>query len=512
MSTPSPSSAPTATRSPVGGLITLSAAQFLIALDFSIIFVALPEIGSELTLSGSAMQWVVSAYSVFFAGFLIVGGRVGDRIGARKLFMAALVLFGVASLLGGIAANAALLLIARGAQGVAAACLQPSVLALVNTTFPAGRERTRALAVWGTVGASGLAAGVVIGGLLTTLSWRWTFLVNLPFAVLCVLAAPRFLPGRSDGGRHSALNVLNAVLCTAMVLVSVLGLTLAADIGWTEPATLGSFAAGAVLLVLFGLRERGSGQPLVDPVLRRTRSLVMGCGSSALYMASVAGVEFYLVTLLLQDGRGYTPLAAGVAFLPLAACITFGNMIAGKLVGPLGVRRCLTLAFVIGAVGLLLLGLSARDHGYLTGMLPGLIVSGLGHGMIYTTMFVGGTRDVDDRNQGVAGALMTTTQYAGGALGVAALVLVLGTDPGDGAFRTGFLLAGGIAVAGAVLAWLGFTPGGQDAAASPDRDAEPAGGAAAAGASGADGAGAVGAPVEGGRADGVRAPAKAGES
>ncbi|MFF1543789.1 MFS transporter [Streptomyces sp. NPDC058291] len=464
MSLPTPPSAPTASRSPVGGLITLSAAQFLIALDFSVIFVALPDIGSDLSLSGSAMQWVVSAYSVFFAGFLIVGGRVGDRLGARTLFMAALVIFGVASLLGGLAANAALLLVARGAQGVAAAALQPSILALVNTTFPAGRERTRALAVWGTVGASGLAAGVVIGGLLTTVSWRWTFFVNLPFAVLCALAAPRFLPGRTERGRTAALNVLNAVLCTALVLVSVLGLTLAADIGWTDPLTLASFLAGAVLLVLFALRERGSARPLVDPVLRRTRSLLMGCCSSALYMASVAGVEFYLVTLLLQDGRGYAPLAAGIAFLPLAACITLGNMIAGKLLGALGVRRCLTLAFAVGAAGLVLLGLSARHHGYAAAMLPGLVVSGLGHGMIYTSMFVGGTRDVDDRNQGVAGALMTTTQYAGGALGVAALILVLGTDPGDGAFRTGFLLAGGIAVAGATLAWLGFAPAAESAA------------------------------------------------
>ncbi|MFJ3235180.1 MFS transporter [Streptomyces sp. NPDC086787] len=473
MPLPTTSTTPTASRSPVGGLITLSAAQFLIALDFSVIFVALPDISSGLELSGSAMQWVVSAYSVFFAGFLIVGGRVGDRVGARKLFMAALVLFGIASLLGGIAANAALLLVARGAQGVAAACLQPSILALVNTTFPPGRERTRALAVWGTVGASGLAAGVVIGGLLTSLSWRWTFFVNLPFAVLCALAAPRFLPGRTERSRTNALNVLNAVLCTATVLVSVLGLTLAADTGWTDPLTLASFLAGAVLLVLFAVRERSSGQPLVDPVLRRTRSLLMGCGSSALYMASVAGVEFYLVTLLLQNGRSYTPLAAGIAFLPLAACITFGNMIAGKLVGVLGVRRCLTLAFAVGAAGLTLLGLSAHHHGYLVAMLPGMAVSGLGHGMIYTSMFVGGTRDVDDRNQGVAGALMTTTQYAGGALGVAALVLVLGTHPDDGTFRTAFLLAGAVAVIGAALAWIGFGPGTRTAAEQPEALAEP---------------------------------------
>lgn len=459
---------PAASRGLLGGLITLSAAQFLIALDFSVIFVALPDISADLDLSGTAKQWVVSAYSVFFAGFLIVGGRLGDRLGARKLFMAALVLFGVASLLGGLAANAALLLITRALQGIAAACLQPSILALVNTTFPAGKERTRALAVWGTVGASGLAAGVVIGGLLTSLSWRWTFFVNLPFAVLCVLAAPKFLPGRSEHGRTTTLNVLNAVLCTATVLVSVFGLTLAADAGWTDPLTLGSFLAGALLLALFAGRERVSTQPLVDPALRRTRSLVMGMCSSALYMASVAGVEFYLVTLLLQDGRDYAPLAAGIAFLPLAACITFGNMIAGKIVGPLGVRHSLALAFTVGALGLALLGVSATHHSYLAALLPGLVISGLGHGMIYTSMFVGGTRDVDDRNQGVAGALMTTTQYAGGAFGVAALVLVLGTDPGDGAFRTAFLLAGGVALAGAVIAWIGF-------AATTQADTEAAG-------------------------------------
>ncbi|MET8729289.1 MFS transporter [Streptomyces parvus] len=461
-----------AERGLTGGLLTLSAAQFLIALDFSVIFVALPSMGAELNLSGSAVQWVVSAYSVFFAGFLIAGGRIGDRLGARNMFIAALVLFGVSSLLGGLAGDASLLLIARGAQGVAAAALQPAILALVNTTFPAGRERTRALAVWGAVGASGLAAGVVIGGLLTTVSWRWTFFVNLPFAVVCALAAPRLLPARAEGGTRVPLNIINAVLCTATVLVFALSLTLAADSGWTAPATLISLAVGAALLALFVVQERTSRQPLVAPVLRRTRSLVVGCGSSALYMASVAGVEFYLVTLLLQDGRGYEPLAAGIAFLPLAACITLGNVLAGRLLNILDVRRTLTLAFVIGAAGLILLGLSTSSHDYLTALLPGLVVSGLGHGMIYTSMFVGGTRDVADHNQGVAGAMMTTTQYAGGALGVAVVVLVLGTDIGDGAFRAAFLLAAGLAVAGAALAWTGFTAtSGKASAPAPDEEA-----------------------------------------
>ncbi|MEU5099050.1 MFS transporter, partial [Streptomyces sp. NPDC020996] len=458
----------TSPKSPLAGLATLSAAQFLIALDFSVIFVALPSMGSDLRLSGSTTQWVVSAYAVFFAGFLIVGGRAADRMGPRNMFTAALLLFGGASLAGGAAGNASLLLIARGAQGVAAATLQPSILALVNTTFRPGRERTRALAVWGTVGASGLAAGVVIGGLLTTVSWRWTFFVNLPFAAVCALAAPRLLPGRTDTGKTIPLNILSAVLCTATVLVSVLGLTLAADVGWTDPLALSSFAAAVALLALFAARERGSAQPLVESSLRSTRTLLVGCGASALYMASVAGSEFYLVTLLLQEGRGYEPLAAGIAFLPLAVCITLGNMTAGRLINSLGVQRTLPLAFTIGAAGLVLLAVSVHNHSYLTGMLPGLLTSGIGHGMIYTSMFVGGTRDVADHNQGVAGALMTTTQYAGGALGVAVLVLVLGTDPGDSRFLPAFLLTAAIALAGTVWSWAGFrAPATQAATPKP---------------------------------------------
>ncbi|MCZ2523115.1 MFS transporter [Streptomyces sp. HB2AG] len=457
--------APKPSSRAAAGLATLSAAQFLIALDFSVIFVALPSMGADLALSESAVQWVVSAYAVFFAGFLVLGGRAADRIGARTLFVAALLLFGVASLAGGIAQGAAVLLVARAAQGVAAATLQPSILALVNTTFEPGPARTRALAVWGTVGASGLAAGVVLGGLLTTVSWRWTFLVNLPFALVCVLAAPKVLPAPVRLARTAApLNVVSAVLCTATVLVSTLGLTRASEAGWGDRTALACFAATAVLLAAFLLRERSSAQPLVAPVLRRTRTLLAGCGAAALYMASVAGVEFYLVTLALQDQRGFTPLQAGIAFLPLAVCITLGNTVAGRLLTPWGVRRTLSTAFLLGAAGLVLLALSVGLEGYAAAMLPGLLVSGIGHGMIYTSMFVGGTRDVPDSHQGTAGALMTTSQYAGGALGVAVLVLVLGTAPDTGSFAAGFTMAGGIALVGAVLAWTSFAGGARQSA------------------------------------------------
>jgi predicted MFS family arabinose efflux permease len=208
-------------------------------------------------------------------------------------------------------------------------------------------------------------------------------------------------------------------------------------------------------MTAFFLYDRRSARPLVDRSLRRTRTLVVGCAATALYMASV-GNEFFVVTLLLQQDRGYGPLAAGLAFLPLAVMITVGNAVAGRIVGPLGVRRTLTLAFVIDAVGLLLLALQINGDGYVLNLLPGLLVSGLGHGITYTSMFIAGTQDLRDDEQGIGGALMTTSQYLAGALGVAVLVLVLGTTPGKAEFGWAFVTTAAAAALGGVLAWYGL--------------------------------------------------------
>ena len=439
-----------------GGLAVLAIAQFLIALDYSIVYVALPSIGTDLGLSESSIQWVISGYAVFFAGFLIVGGRASDRFGARRLFMAALLLFGVASLVGGLATVPALLLVARAAQGVAAAVLQPAIITLINNSFAPGAQRNRALAVWGTVGASGLAAGVIIGGLLTDASWRWVFFINLPLCAICVLPAPRLLPKIAElRRRHAPLNVLSAVLVTAAVLAAALSLTWAASTGWTSTSTLAGLAVAAVLAIGFLAQERRSADPLVDRRLVRTRSLVVGCGATALYMASV-GNEFYVVTLLLQQAHGYGPIAAGLAFLPMTLAITAGNALAGRLVTQLGVRRLLTTAFVVDAVGLLLLAWSGGGDSYLMSLLPGLLISGIGHGMTYTSMFIAGTAEIDGQHQGTGSALMTTSQYVSGAIGIAILVLVLGPAPGDGRFGWAFVVTAAAAVTGAVLAWFGL--------------------------------------------------------
>lgn len=433
------------------GLLLLSLAQFLIALDYSVIYVALPSIGSSLNLGADTLQWVVSAYAVLFAGFLLVSGRAGDRFGARRILIAALVLFGVAATAGGVANSGALLLTARGAQGLGAALLQPAIIALINRAFAAGPERDRALAVWGTIGASGLAAGALLGGVLTSASWRWTMLVNLPVALLCAAAAPRVLPPDGRRADSRALSAAGAVLATAASLAVVSALTLAAVHGWGDGRTLSLAAAGIVLVAAFLWHEKTSAAPLIDRALRSNAMLRLGAASTALYMASV-GAEFYVITLVLQNRYGYSPLRAGLGFLPLALCIVAGNMLAGRFITRVGSVRLLAVAFVLDAAGLALLAASADGTGYATRMLPGIVVSGIGHGLTYTSMFVTGTGGLRDEDQGTAGAVLTTSQYMSAAASLAILVLVMGSPSAAGTYRDAFATTAAFAAAGAVLA------------------------------------------------------------
>ena len=290
--------------------------------------------------------------------------------------------------------------------------------------------------MWGTVGASGLAAGVIIGGVLSTASWRWVFLINLPLALIGGLAALRLLL-RNESRTSRPLNVPSAVLVTAGMLAAALGLTWAASEGWLAATTVGGIGAAVVLMTGFLLYDRRSARPLVDRGLRRTRTLVIGCAATALYMASV-GNEFFVVTLLLQQDRGYGPLAAGLAFLPLAVMITVGNAVAGRIVGPLGVRRTLTLAFVIDAVGLLLLALQINGDGYVLNLLPGLLISGLGHGITYTAMFIAGTQDLHDDAPGHRGRADDHVPVPGRRARCRGAGVGAGHRTGQGGVRLGF--------------------------------------------------------------------------
>lgn len=431
-------------------LILLSGAQFLIALDYSVVYVALPSIGRDLSMSAATLQWVVSAYAVLFAGFLVLGGRVGDRYGHRRNFVIALAGFGIASLLGGLASNAEMLLTARGMQGLSAALMQPSIIALINLTFTSGAARSRALAVWGTIGASGLAAGAILGGVLTSASWRWTFLINLPIALLCALPARRLLRDNPPRSFTRALSLSGALLATGAALAVVTGATLAATRGWVDPLTLAYTSAGLALGAVFVRHEQRSAAPLIDPALRRDRRLRLGTAATALYMASV-GAEFFVVTLVLQDLHGMSPLQAGLGFLPLAALIVVGNALAGRLIPRFGSVPVLAGAFLVDTLGLGWLALTAGGDSYLLHLLPGILISGLGHGMTYTSMFVTGTSTVADTDQGTAGAVLTTSQYLSAAASLAVLVLVMNQFTGAHAFQAAFAATAAFALLGLVV-------------------------------------------------------------
>ncbi len=449
-------------------LVLVSAAQFLIALDYSIVYLALPGIAASLRIVPALVQWVVSAYAVVFAGFLIAGGRLTDRFGSARMFIIAISLFGVASGAGAAAGNGAVLVAARGVQGLGAALLQPAVLGLIGTRFPTGPVRSRALAVWAAVGAAGLAAGALLGGLLTTASWRFTLLVNVPPTLLCALAAAVWLgTAEPAAARARRIPLLAAVLGTGAVLTLALFLTFGGDQGWTAPVTLACVLLAAALTGWFLRNETTSDNVLIEPALRHDGSVRTGAAAAALYMAS-AGSEFYVLTLLLQTVKHYSPLRAGLAFLPLAIMVTVGSTAAGRAVRRISPPDALAAGFLIALAGLIWLSVTLRSNAYLADILPGLLLSGFGHGAIYTATFIIGSRDVPAAHQGTAGALLTTAQYLSGALTLAVLTLMLGPSRSYPGFTSAFVLLAVAAGAGALLG-IGRKPGGQAPVPSRDR-------------------------------------------
>ncbi len=344
-------------------LVLMSVAQFLIALDYSIVYLALPSIAASLRIVPALIQWVVSAYAVLFAGFLIVGGRLTDRFGPARMFILAISLFGMASGAGAAAGNGAELVAARGVQGLGAALLQPAVLGFIGTRFPAGPARSRALAVWAAVGAAGLAAGALLGGLLTTASWRFTLLVNVPPALLCALAAAVWLGTAKSAGaaRAQRIPLLAAVLGTGAVLTLALCVTFGGQQGWTAPATLACVLLAGALTGWFFRNEATSANTLIEAALRHDGSVRIGAASAALYMAS-AGSEFYVLTLLLQTVKHYSPLRAGLAFLPLAIMVTAGSTATGRAVRKISPPTALTAGFLIALTGLIWLCVTLRSN------------------------------------------------------------------------------------------------------------------------------------------------------
>jgi EmrB/QacA subfamily drug resistance transporter len=411
-------------------LALLSFAMLIVSLDQYIVVVALPDIGRDLGYSPQTLQSVISAYAVATSGFLLLGGRVADLLGRRRMLVTGLVLYAAASLAGGLATGPEVQLTARAVQGLAGALVFPSTLALINTTFPEGRERNRALGIWGGAGAAGLVVGVLLGGVLTrSLGWEAVFFVNVPLAGAALALTYLLVDADGPRDRGRTFDLPGALTVTGAVTALVFALVQGPEIGWGSPGILGAVVAGLALLAVFVLVERRSRDPLVPPRLVTNRLLALAVLIAFLFMATF-GSLLYFLSLYFQDVRGYDALETGVGFLVPTALVVAGSSVAGRLVTRFGLRRTLVAALVIGAAGALALGLAMSPDGSYAALLPGLVAVSIGDGIVFTTMFIAAATGVNDREQGVASAIVSTASGIGAAVGLALLVLVAnaGTD------------------------------------------------------------------------------------
>ncbi|WP_281689728.1 MFS transporter [Pseudonocardia thermophila] len=435
---------PTTVRSRTGLRMTvLAVAQFLVAVDFDIVFVALPQIGRALGFPPDGLQWVVSAFTVVLGGFLLLGGRCADRLGKRRMFAVGMAVFGAASLAGGLATTPAALVAARAVQGLGSALIVPASLALLGATFAEGAERNRAFALWGVAGASGAAVGALGGGALTAaFGWQAVLLVAVPVAAVLVAAA-RVFP--ADGPRRpGAFDAPGAVLATAGATALVYGIVTR---GW-------AIVAGLALLVVFLLVEARTADPLLPPRLLRGRGIAVPTAAVFLFMGAVAAA-YYLITVFLQDVLGFTPLAAGLAFAPMSLLSMAGSgLLFPRLLNRYGPVRALAVGLAGMAAGVAGVAISVPAEDYVV-TLPWLVWA-LFAGVAYPAVYRAVGAAAPAGEQGVAGAVASTAQYVGGAVGLAAILAATGLDHavGDalpGALSTAGLVAALVLAAGAVL-------------------------------------------------------------
>jgi EmrB/QacA subfamily drug resistance transporter len=435
-------------------LILLSLAQFMVILDITVVNVALPSIGADLALDRAALTWVVTIYTLWFGGLLLLGGRLADLLGRRRTFLAGLGVFTAASLMAGLAGDGSVLIAARALQGVGAALLSPSALSIITTTFSGG-ERRRALGAWAALAGAGAAVGVLVGGLLVSgPGWQWVFFVNVPVGVLVAVAVPLTVAA-SPRQAAARVDVPGALLVTAAAGLLIYGLVEAGDRGWGAAGTLGPLAAGLALLGGFVVMERSVAVPLVDLRLLATRPVVAGAG----VMLAASGLlisGFFLNSLLLQRVMGLSALGTGLVFLPVAVATIIGAQAGAHLLGRLGGRPVAATGFALAAVGMALLsGISAGDDA-VTGVLPGFVLASAGVGMAFVTATTAALSRVDPHHAGMVSGVVTTAHELGAALGVAVASTIAGASVDTGSAATSVVVAGfGDAfLAGAVLAGL----------------------------------------------------------
>jgi EmrB/QacA subfamily drug resistance transporter len=402
-------------------LVIVCLAQFMVILDATVVNVALPSIQRDLNFSEADLQWVINSYTLVFGGFLLLGGRAGDLIGRRKVFVAGVVVFTVASLLNGLATSSELLVASRALQGLGGALVSPAALSIITTTFAEGSDRTKALGVWSAIAAGGGAFGLLLGGILTdTLSWEWIFFVNVPIGIATLALALRYVPESRAAHRQASADLPGAITVTAGLIVLVYAIVKAESFGWGSGRTLGLGAVAVGLLALFVVIESRSRAPLIRLGIFRVRSL-LGANCVMLVVAGGLFAFFFFASLYVQRILGYSPLEAGLAFLPVTAGIMIGAVLAQQLVKRIGVRAVAILGMLVAATGLLLLSSASVDGSYTSDILPGLIPQSIGMGLTFVPVTLIATTNVADEDAGLASGLFNTAQQIGGALGLAIL-------------------------------------------------------------------------------------------
>ncbi|MFJ5828542.1 MFS transporter [Streptomyces sp. NPDC093089] len=435
-------------------LVVLLLAQFMLAVDFSILNVALPVIGQGLGFTLGGLQWIATAFALAAAGFTLLFGRVADLIGRRRLFLGGMALLGLSSLAGGLATGPETLMAARVAQGLATAAVTPAGLALLTASFPEGPLRARALGLNGALMSAGFTTGAILGGVLTDLlSWRWAFLVNVPVALAVLLVAPAVL-AESRPAVRPRLDVPGAITVTGGLLALVYGLTAAGEHGWADPAALLALAAGAVLLAAFGLVERRAASPLVPLHVLKRRTVVWGNLAGLVAFVTETSLVF-LMTLHLQDVLGFSPLAAGLSFGVLGAGTVLGGVTASRFIGRFGARGALVSGGLLQAAATLSLYGLGDDRGGLWLLLAATFAGGVGNMLAIVGFMVTATSGIPDGEQGAATGLATMTQQIGITMGTPIMSAVVVTAPvlPDG-IGLAVLVNAAIVAAGAVLTGL----------------------------------------------------------
>jgi EmrB/QacA subfamily drug resistance transporter len=404
-------------------LVIVCMAQFMVVLDSTIVNVALPAIQRNLHFTVDSLQWVVNAYTLVLGGFLLLGGRAGDLFGRKRLFIVGVTLFTVASLMNAVGTSAGMLIVFRAIQGFGAAFISPIALSIVTTTFTDGRKRAQALAVWAAIAVGGASIGLILGGALTEyLSWRWNFFINIPVGIVVVAVAWRVLPAvapvRNLGWR--GFDIAGAAMATGGLMSIVYGIVGANQYGWFATRTIGFIVGGLVLLVVFVVIESRVADPLVRLSIFNTRTL----RAADITMLIVAGgmfSVFFFASLYVQEVLGFSPLRAGLGFLPLTAAIIVAANVAQRLVVPLGIKLTGLVGLVTAALGLGLMTMISPHGSYLTEVLPGLTVMGLGLGLTFMPLTMLATYGSDAADAGLASGLLNASQQVGGSLGLAIL-------------------------------------------------------------------------------------------